>query len=556
LKTEKSGFFILLIALILVAAAAAPPSAAAAAKTVAIVPFKVNADKDMGFLRDGVYDMLSSRLLKAGEVEVMSRAAVEKALPPAPGVTTESAAREFGKKLGADFVLFGSITALGNSLSLDSKMVDVAGAKPTVSFFDQSEDAGAIITKINTMAADINARMFDQAPASKAAAGAPAAAAAGPAPPPDPADPRTHPEKMFRQQSGMGTEGTGSPFVSEEGGREVSPPFWKSAAYKLLFNGIALGDVDGDGKNEAVVITPQSVLIFRYDQGRFFQVKELAEGRQSYYIGVDVADINGNGIAEIFVTSLTITRKAVDSFVLEHDGKDFRKIVDNASWFFRVSRLPARGPALIGQGHRAGSPYGGKVYEMVWRNGQYEPETPVQTSGALNVLGLTMGDVLGVGKDAVAAFDSEDHIRVFDDAGKQEWKSAERYGGSTLYYAGELTSPGDVERPIYLPMRLMAQGAGKDGKPRVLAVKNHDVAGLRLEKFRSFKEAQFISFFWDGLGLAPAWKTRKITGYVRDFAFGDFNNDGTDEIVAAVILDEGAIITTTPKSTVIALEVK
>jgi hypothetical protein len=35
---------------------------------------------------------------------------------------------------------------------------------------------------------------------------------------------------------------------------------------------------------------------------------------------------------------------------------------------------------------------------------------------------------------------------------------------------------------------------------------------------------------------------------------GDFNNDGTEEIVCAVILDEGRIITTTPKSTVIAFE--
>jgi TolB-like protein len=526
----------------------------AAAKTVAILPFKVNAEKDLSYLRDGVYDMLSSRLQRAGDVEVMNRQVVEKALPAAPGVGTEAAARDFGKKLGADFVLFGSITALGNSISLDSKMVDVGAAKPTVNFFDQSEDAGGIITKINAMAADINAKMFGQTPAAKAAA--PAAPAGAAAAPPAPADARTHPEKMFKQQSGMGGEGADSPFVSEEGGREVSPQFWKSAAFKMLFNGIALGDVDGDGKTETVIITPQSVVIFRYEQGRFYQVKEIAEGRQQYFIGVDVADINGNGIPEIFVTSLAITKKAVDSFVLEFDGKEYRKIVKDSSWFYRVSQLPARGPALIGQGHRAGSPFGGKVYEMIWRNNQYEPETFLPTTGSLNVLGLTVGNVLGDGKDTVAAFDSEDHIRIFDDAGKEVWKSAERYGGSTLWYAGELLSPGDVERPIYLPMRMLAQEAGKDGKPRVLAVKNHDVANLRLEKFRSFKEAQFISFFWDGLGLSPAWKTRKLSGYIRDFAFGDFNNDGVNEIVAAVILDEGAIITTTPKSTVIALEVR
>jgi hypothetical protein len=35
---------------------------------------------------------------------------------------------------------------------------------------------------------------------------------------------------------------------------------------------------------------------------------------------------------------------------------------------------------------------------------------------------------------------------------------------------------------------------------------------------------------------------------------GDFNNDGSDEIVCAVVLEEGRVITTTPKSTVIAFE--
>lgn len=550
IETARLFGAVLLAAL---AALIAPLPAAAAPQSVAIVPFKVNAEKDMSYLRDGVYDMLSSRLQKAGEVEVVNRQTVERALTQA--VATESAAREFGRKLAADFVLFGSITALGNSISIDSKMVDVAGAKPTVAFFDQSEDAGGIIGKINLMAAEINEKMFGRAPTARAAAAAAPTAAPG-ADSAAGADTRMHPEKMFRQQTG-GMAGAESPFVSEEGGREFSPPFWRSTAFKLLFNGIAVGDIDGDGKNETVIITPQSVLLFRFEQGRFYQFQEIETNRQAYYIGVDVADVNGNGKAEIFVTSLAITQKAVHSFVLEFDGQQYRRIAQDLSWFLRVNDLPGRGPALYGQAHRTGSPYGGKVYEMVWKNNQYEPETLVPTSGQLNVLGFSYSGILGDGKEAAAAFDNADYIRIFDAAGKTEWKSAERYGGNTLYYAGDITSPGDIERPIFFPMRIVPfQGLGKEGKPQLLVVKNHDVAGLRLEKFRQFNESQFIAFFWDGIGLAPAWKTRKLTGYIRDFAYADFNNDGTKEIVAALILEEGRIITTTPKSTVIALEVK
>ena len=96
--------------------------AAAKTATVAIVPFKINAEKDMSFLRDGVYDMLSTRLAKEGEVEVLNRQTVEKALPATPGPLTEAAGRELGRKLAAEAgVLFGSLTVLGNNVGLDAE---------------------------------------------------------------------------------------------------------------------------------------------------------------------------------------------------------------------------------------------------------------------------------------------------------------------------------------------------------------------------------------------------------------------------------------------------
>jgi TolB-like protein len=530
--------------------------AAAKTATVAIVPFKVNAEKDMSFLRDGVYDMLSTRLSREGEVEVLNRQTVEKALPATAVPLTEAAGRELGRKLAADYVLFGSLTVLGNSISLDAKMVDVAGAKPTMSFFEQSEDAGGIITRISAMAAAVNEKMFGRTTA--AAPPAPAAAAAAAPQPqtaqPAPTDPFAHPEKMLKQPSGFGG-GSGSPFAaSEESAREFSPQFWKSAAYKLAFNGIALGDVDGDGKTETVIITADKVIVYRYEQQRFYQVAEYAEGSQGIHIGVDVADINGNGIPEIIVTSLTLTRKVLASFVLEWDGKAFRRIVDNAHWYFRVCDLPDRGKVLFGQEPRFGSPFKGKIFEMIWRNGQYEPETPVTVSAAVNVLGLTIGQIVKGQRETIAAYDSSDRIRVFDEAGKEEWKSAERYGGSTLHTLGNIDDAGQTERPIYLPMRLMALKPDKDGKSQVLAIRNFEITDRKTDVFRSFNEAQIIGFGWDGLGLQPEWKTRKMTGCIRDFALGDFDNDGEPEMVCALVLDEGRLITTVPKSTLIALK--
>jgi len=54
-----------------------------------------------------------------------------------------------------------------------------------------------------------------------------------------------------------------------------------------------------------------------------------------------------------------------------------------------------------------------------------------------------------------------------------------------------------------------------------------------------------------------AWGSQLTgNGYIRDFAIGDFDNDGEDEIVAAVISKSGSIIGTHPKSSVISYDLK
>ncbi len=47
-----------------------------------------------------------------------------------------------GKKLNADFVVWGSITKIGNSLSIDGKLVDIAANKAAVAIVAQMSEHG------------------------------------------------------------------------------------------------------------------------------------------------------------------------------------------------------------------------------------------------------------------------------------------------------------------------------------------------------------------------------------------------------------------------------
>jgi hypothetical protein len=117
-----------------------------------------------------------------------------------------------------------------------------------------------------------------------------------------------------------------------------------------------------------------------------------------------------------------------------------------------------------------------------------------------------------------------------------------------------LSSPGDPGDLAYLPMRIRVTDIDADGKNEVIAATNIDITGRHLARFRHFSNFQIEALSWNGLGLVTAWKTQKSSGRISDFAIGDFDNDGKDELVAAVILKEGKIVLTDKKSAVIAYD--
>ncbi len=276
-----------------------------------------------------------------------------------------------------------------------------------------------------------------------------------------------------------------------------------------------MGDVDGDGKTETVVVTPHSVMVTRFEDGKFFKVHEADENKGAYNIGVDVADINGNGPAEIFVTSLNLQRNTLISFVLEYAGKGFDKIVENVRWYFRVADPSARGKILLGQKHKYDNAFTGGIYEMIWQGHEYVPSGTINLGDAANALGLTLGDITNDGEETTIAYNDSDYLRIIDPGGKELWKVGERFGGSTLYYQIPRDNLGGISNPKYYPMRIVVRKNKTGNDSEIIAVKNHDLAFRRLEQFRKFTKTHIQSWSWDGFGLRPIWKTHQISGFIE-----------------------------------------
>jgi len=127
---------------------------------VAILPITIHSPENLEYLREGVYAMFSSRVELEGRVSVLERAAVKKALSQFSGEIDSEAAQKLGEILGADFVVFGSLTKLGDSASLDLKVLEVKGGKPPSSVYVQAKKLEEIIGQVDMLARKVDEKIL------------------------------------------------------------------------------------------------------------------------------------------------------------------------------------------------------------------------------------------------------------------------------------------------------------------------------------------------------------------------------------------------------------
>lgn len=562
----RNTLFILFSLLLLFAAV----PATAAPSRVAILPFDVHAEKDMTFLQEGIMDMLGSRLAWQDNVEIIDKNETKAALASTEGFDGESLALLVGGKLQADYVLFGSLTVFGESVSIDAKMADVSGRQAPLPFFAQTRSMGEVIPQINQFATDINATVFNRPGAQRPAANSAPQPGISPVPQVQTGqqayDPRMHPEKLLQSgvqsetqapETGQAHQAPNPAFVATAGARTDASErtYWKSRNFKTLINGIEVADVDNDGRQEIILATEKLVSIYRVENDRLIKVSETAETKNSSYVGVDVADVNGNGTPEIYVSSLGPTRSSVDSFVLEYDGSDFKTIHDRDNWFYRVARTVDRGVVLMGQRVRSAeeSVFYNPIYEMQWQADRLSPGNQLLKGRTANLMGVAYGDVTHTGQSEIIGYSKEDRLRIYNAAGEYVWEDSARTGGNIAFFKPPKSDPG-VENKQFLPLRIRLTDIDRDGQTEVLVARHDELTRNLAKDFRSFSNGRLESMVWDGLTLVTQWKTQDFSGRASDFAVGDFDNDGADELVVALVAKEGAIIFTDAVSNLIAFD--
>ena len=445
---------------------------------------------------------------------------------------------------------------------------DVHQKQPLLTFSEVGNAQGEVISHINLLAVRIKEEVFGR----KTRATRPPAAQTSDKPESGSTS-RMHPEKLLDKEAATGIADSGD----RPSAGDVTGTLWKTQTFKIEIKGFAIGDVDGDTNNEAVFISSKKIFIYRYANRRFTKIAEIQGPRPDSlvgidlgespdtFIGVDVADINANATAEIFVTSLSENNR-LKSFVLEWDGTEFKTLAKDENWYYRAIKVDQKGPPiLLGQKGGFRAAFSGPVYTLGWDNVRYVSEDKQSLPNWVKVFGLTFGDALNQGQDSVLTFRKDNTLSILDKDGQEAWTSSETYGGSNVY----LLSPAEMKekkkegrqidptagKGIYLQQRIHVTDLDQDKKNEVIVVKNHDASSGLFQRFRKFISGHFEGLVWDNVGLRRQWKTRKFTGYISDYTVGDFDNDGTDELVFVVMAASDSVISN-PKSYIVAWSLK
>ncbi len=509
---------------------------------VAILPVTIHSPENLGYIQEGLVDMLTSRVELQGRVEVLEKSAVKKVLAQNPGEIDAEQARKIGQQLEADFVVYGSLTKLGDSASLDLKVVEVREEKPASSVFVQSKKMEEIVVRVDDLARKVDEKIlgYPLAPPVEQAAvapkpsetpgsmgmipapgmAAPAQPPTGPAPPPG-----------FKPMT---------PAKPERG--PITSGFWQSTPFSFAVKGIAVADFDGDGRNELALIDDRNLWIYRWEN-EFKLLKKLSGKGPDQYLAVDAGDINKDGKAQIFVTNLQgdqsgYSQRKLSSLVVAYRDGDYRVTASNLDWFLRVVDWGDRGAVLLGQKKGLNSGFEGPIYEMGWKGKEYKDLRKIGVSKVASLYGFT--PFVNEGKNYYVFIDTDLRLKVLNEKGGVVWRSNTDYGSDNAFRIKPMPTsapgPDSGDELAFVNVRVIARGN------EILILRNISPTSNLFKRQPYFSGGEVQALGWNGAMFMEMWRSPEIPGYLADFQVQNLDGAPGTALVVAVNLPKESIL--------------
>ena len=120
MRLQRTLQLILFTVAIILALQTACPVQAQAEQTFAVAPFSINGPSKYAYLQKGIQDMFNSRLSWTDHFRPIGRTTVDKGIGSA--TVSSDNAQKMIVRLGCDYLIYGSVTIMGDQCSLDVRV--------------------------------------------------------------------------------------------------------------------------------------------------------------------------------------------------------------------------------------------------------------------------------------------------------------------------------------------------------------------------------------------------------------------------------------------------
>ncbi len=416
----------------------------------------------------------------------------------------------------ADLSVNCAYIAFGKVFSLDAQLKNAAGTIVGRAF-EQGDSADDIIPAVSRLAQKLNAELAKsvkpQAEPSPASTGTPIPTQAQ-APAPIQANitqvvatPAVIVPQMASQQTGDIIHPQNVTKAGESGmiGQRLDG----------AMIGLATGKSLPSGERELYLALEQELRLYRQGDKVTLLANEKGFKANEKIIGIDTADLDGDGVPELYVTLMRGDELASQVWITENGT--FKLIAHDLPYFFRALPGADGKSKLYGQQTGRDTDFFGDVSEVVKTGSGYELKNPLKLPRSATIYGF--GRI--VEKDGTVrtvAINKDGYLTVYAANGEELWRSNDRLGGSETYFLREdqqnVRVTGEQFRKIFV-------------EQRILTTRNNDIIVPKNDGFwvvgnsRSFSKSSIYSFAWNGAAMEERWHTKPSQNYLADYAYDE-----------------------------------
>ncbi len=504
-----------------------PQAEAAPRVTFVVLPFQIQGPQGFAYLEKSIPQMLNSRLYLKDQVEP----AVHD-LPAGVGPAASQAAAESARtSLKADYVVWGSVTVVGDDCSLD---VRVLGKDGNVWAQARDSKSSQLIGAIKGVSDKINVEVFGR----KSAGSAVQPGLSGPGTPnPGLVSGEDKPHDVYL-----------NPQIRYSGGSEDDSQL-RSQTLPFTALSMEVIDADNDGRNELILLEQNVVHAYRFDgPGKMDHLAKYELPRTASSLGVRALP-SRSGYPWIIVNQVD-SHNIPQTLILTFDGTSFKEEMKNVKFLLNVVRIPPDYiPTLVGQRVQTPKFLHGDVFEMVKMGNELTAGKKLDLPSDADVFNFTFLPA-GQGEDnaeKLIILSPNEALRTYTMKGARLYESEETYSGSAVGVEMSTSMPGMGPDTVtmggiyYMPMRMLAADLDRNGNFELLVNRPISTASQIFDRYRFFPQSELHSLYWDGIGMNLQWKTRRIKGSMVDYTIADANNDGTLDLVACLNTHPGAL---------------